>query len=122
MKVLIIDDEQAILKMYAMPFEAGGHEVATAIDGQTGIKFAKEQTPDIIFLDIIMPKINGLDILKSLKEDPATKNIPVVLLTNLPAECSEEKATALGASGYLVKAQNEPNTIVQIATQKLQKK
>lgn len=112
MKVLIIDDEQAILKMYTVPFEAAGDEVMTATDGQTGLQFAK-QIPDIVLLDIIMPRINGLDVLKSLKEDPATKNIPVILLTNLPEECSEDKAKELGAAGYLVKAQNEPNMVVQ---------
>jgi CheY-like chemotaxis protein len=113
MKVLIIDDEQAILKMYATPFEARGNEVITAVDGATGLQFAKNQQPDIILLDIIMPRVNGLDILKDLKADNNTKNIPVVLLTNLPEECSEEKAKELGAAGYLVKAQNEPSVVLE---------
>lgn len=114
MKVLIIDDEQAILKMYASPFETAGDEVITALEGETGFKFAEEQTPDVILLDIIMPRINGLDVLKKLKENSATKNIPVILLTNLPEETSIEKTKELGAAGYLVKAQTEPNKVVEI--------
>lgn len=114
MKVLIIDDEQSILKMYSAPFEAAGDEVITALEGETGLKFAKEQMPDVILLDIIMPRFNGLDVLKTLKEDPATKNIPVILLTNLPEESSEAKAKELGGAGYLVKAKNEPSAVVRI--------
>jgi len=113
MKVLIIDDEQAILKMYAVPFEAAGDEVITAIDGQTGLQFAKDQAPNVILLDIIMPRVNGLDVLKKLKEDTSTQKIPVILLTNLPEECSEDKAKELGAIGYLVKAQNEPAVVAE---------
>lgn len=121
MKVLIIDDEQAILKMYSAPFEAVGDEVITALEGETGLKFAKEQIPDVILLDIIMPRVNGLDVLKTLKDDPATNNIPVILLTNLPEECSGEKAKELGAAGYLVKAQNEPSKVVEIVKSTLKK-
>ncbi len=113
MKILIIDDEQSILKMYTAPFEAKGDEVMTALEGETGLKFARDQHPDVILLDIIMPRVNGLDILKTLKEDPATKEIPVVLLTNLPEESSIEKTKSLGAAGYLVKAQNEPSIVVE---------
>lgn len=121
MKVLIIDDESAILKMYAMPFEAAGYEVITALEGTTGLKFAQDQQPNVILLDIIMPRVNGLDVLRTLKEDAATKNIPVFLLTNLPEECSEAKCEELGAVGYLVKAQNEPSVVVEKVKEILKK-
>jgi len=113
-KVLIIDDEKGILKMYSEYLQTGGIEALQATDGQAGIKIAKEQKPDVIFLDIIMPRYNGLDVLKDLKADPEIKQIPVFLLTNLPAESSGDKAKSLGAAGYLVKAQYEPKMILDI--------
>ena len=100
--------------MYSEYLQTGGIEALQATDGQAGIKIAKEQKPDVIFLDIIMPRYNGLDVLKDLKADPEIKQIPVFLLTNLPAESSGDKAKSLGAAGYLVKAQYEPKMILDI--------
>lgn len=114
MKVLIIDDERGILKMYTEYLKIAGIEPLQAVDGQTGIKLAKEQKPDVILLDIIMPRYNGLDVLKDMKADQEIKNIPVFLLTNLPEESSGEKAKELGAYGYLVKAQYEPKMVVDV--------
>lgn len=114
MKVLIVDDEKGVLKMYSEFLTGTGIEVLQATDGQTGFKLAKEQKPDVILLDIIMPRYNGLDILKDLKADQDVKNIPVFLLTNLPAESSEDKAKQLGAAGYLVKAEYEPKMILDV--------
>src|SRR3990167_6998322 len=114
MKVLIIDDEKGILKMYSEYLQIGGIQTLEANDGQTGIKMAKEQKPDVILLDIIMPRYNGLDVLKDIKNDPDIKNIPVFLLTNLPQESSGDKAKQLGASGYLVKAEYEPKMILDV--------
>lgn len=122
MKVLIVDDEKGILKMYSEYLQTSGIEVLQAIDGQTGIKLAEEQKPDVILLDIIMPRYNGLDVLKDIKSDPEIKNIPIFLLTNLPEESSGEKAKELGAAGYLVKAQYEPRMIVDIIRRAVGKK
>ena len=114
MKVLIIDDEQGVLKMYSEYFQPEGIEVIQASEGQTGMKLAKEQKPDVILLDIIMPRYNGLDILKDIKKDEELKNIPVFLLTNLPQESSGDKAKELGAAGYLVKAEYEPKMVLDV--------
>lgn len=114
MKVLIIDDEKGVLKMYSDCLEQEGIKTLQATDGQVGIKIAREQKPDVIFLDIIMPRYNGFDILKDIKADPEIKQIPVFLLTNLPAESSSEKVKGLDAAGYLVKAQYEPKMILDI--------
>jgi len=114
LKVLIIDDEKGVLKMYSEYLGGGGIEALQATDGETGIKIAREQKPDVIFLDIIMPRYNGFDVLKDIKADPELKQIPVFLLTNLPAESSGDKAKSLGAAGYLVKAQYEPKMILDI--------
>lgn len=110
-KILIIDDEPAVLQMYKMKLEMEGFLAITAVDGERGIEIAKKEKPDVILLDIIMPKLNGLDVLKILKEDKDTKEIPVFLLTNLPAESGGEKGQELGAVGYLVKAEYEPEAL-----------
>ena len=113
MKALVVDDEQSLLNMYESSLKMAGMEVVTASDGPSGIEIAKQEKPAIILLDIIMPKMNGLDVLKALKEAPETKDIPVMLLTNLPEECSGEKAKQLGANAYLVKAENEPRAVIE---------
>ena len=117
MKILIIDDEKGILDMYQAYFTDKKNEVITAINGEQGIDVAKDQKPDVILLDIIMPRLNGLDVLKRLKEDQDLKNIPVYLLTNLPEECSSSKAKEIGAAGYLVKAENEPKDVLEAISQ-----
>lgn len=114
MKVLIVDDEKGILKMYSEYLEIAGIEPLQASDGETAIKLTKKEKPDVILLDIIMPRYNGLDVLKDLKNDSETRNIPVFLLTNLPKESSGAKAKELGAAGYLVKAEYEPRMVVDV--------
>jgi len=113
MKVLIIDDEETILKMYGTKLSMAKIEVLTSEDGQKGIEMAAKEKPDVILLDIIMPNINGLDVVKMLKIRDETKNIPVYLLTNLPQEASGEKAKELGAAGYMVKAEFEPQKLLE---------
>lgn len=110
-KILIIDDEKPIVKMYKTTLE--DYEVIEAYNGEDGLKLAKEQKPDLIYLDIIMPKYNGLDVLRNLKQDRETCDIPVILLTNLPEEASASKAKALGAIGYFVKAEYEPEKVAE---------
>lgn len=115
-KILIIDDEQAILNMYSAAL--GDFGVITAGNGEEGLKIARKEKPDLIYLDIIMPQLNGLDVLKKLKADQATSEIPVILLTNLPEEASADKAKALGAEDYFVKVDYEPEKLAE-ATKKI---
>jgi len=110
-KILIIDDEKPILNMYKESLNK--YQVLTAKNGQEGLDMAEKETPDLILLDIIMPEINGLDVLSKLKSDKNTASIPIVILTNLPEEASKEKATQLGATDYLVKAENEPDKLAE---------
>ena len=109
-KILIIDDEQPILNMYSVALAEYG--VFTAVNGYEGIEIAQKEQPDLIYLDIIMPKTNGLDVLKKLKSNDNTKEIPVILLTNLPEEASKDKAMALGAHDYFVKVEFEPERLL----------
>lgn len=108
-KILIIDDEEPILKMYGEALT--GHEVVTAANGDDGVSKAEKEIPDLILLDIIMPQVNGLDVLERLKENKETSSIPVIMLTNLPQEASADKARSLGAKDYFVKAEFEPEKL-----------
>lgn len=112
--ILIIDDEPAICEMYKIKLEQRGYHVFTALSGSEGIELAQKEKPNVILLDIIMPKVNGFDVLKSLKENSETKAIPVFMTTNLPEHTSGEKAKTLGAVNYLVKAEYEPGMLADV--------
>ena len=79
--------------------------MTSALDGETGLRLAEVQKPDLIILDLILPKLHGFDVLERLKKNQATKDIPVIVLTNLEGINEIEKAIELGATTYLVKAQ-----------------
>jgi len=103
-KILAIEDETRLQKMLEEIFKQGGFELFSANDGVSGLKLAEEKMPDIILLDLILPKKNGFDVLKELKANPRLAKIPVVVLTNLEGARDIEKALSLGAYTYLVKA------------------
>jgi len=103
-KILIIEDESVLQKTFGDLFTGEGYETISALDGEEGLNLAKNKKPDLILLDLILPKIHGLDLLKQLKELPETRDIPVVILTNLEGTGEVEKALELGATTYLIKA------------------
>lgn len=115
-KILIVDDEEPIVRMYSDVLEQS-YQVVPGRNGEEAITLAKKEKPDLIYLDIIMPKLNGLDVLKQLKADKETSSIPVVLLTNLPKEASADKAMNLGAKDYFVKVDNTPDKINELTKQ-----
>lgn len=111
--ILLIEDEEMLASMYETKFQNEGYQIRKALDGETGLKLAQEQQPDLILLDIIMPKLDGFSVLKKIKEDPKLKNVPVVLLTNLGQDEDIEKGNKLGAAGYLVKANLTPGEVIE---------
>ena len=111
-KVLIIEDEEMLVNMYISKFNKEGYQAEKAANGRIGLEKAKTIKPDIILLDIMMPEIDGFMVLKDLKSDTATKDIPVVMLTNLGQEEDIEKGNQLGATDYLVKANLTPSQVV----------
>lgn len=121
-KVLLIEDEEMLANMYEVKFKNEGFDLFKALDGAEGLKLAKTEKPDFILLDIIMPKMDGFSVLKSLKEDPDTQNIPVLLLTNLGQEEDIERGKKLGAVGYLVKANITPAEVVNEVKKQLGQK
>jgi len=116
-KILIVDDEEPILNMYGEALT--GHDVLFAKNGEEGLEIAQKENPDIILLDIIMPKFNGLDVLEKLRSNKDTDDIPVIILTNLPEDASADKAKQLGAKGYFVKAEYEPEKLARAIQQML---
>jgi CheY-like chemotaxis protein len=103
--ILFIEDESALQKTFGEIIKNEGYEIISALNGEDGLKLAKVKKPDLILLDLVLPKIHGFDVLKQLKSDPETKEIPVIVLTNLEEIGNVEKAIELGATTYLVKAQ-----------------
>ncbi len=111
-KVLLIEDDTFLAGMYVTKLNLEGFDVKMAEDGEKGIKMAKTEAPKLILLDIILPKMSGFDVLKDLKEDATTKNIPVILLTNLGQREDVQKGLDLGAKDYLIKAHFMPSEVV----------
>jgi CheY-like chemotaxis protein len=113
-KILFIEDEAAIHKTLSDTLNRERYETISALDGEIGVRLAKEKKPDLILLDLIMPKMNGFDVLKALKADEATKEIPVIVLTNLEQMEDIQKAIDLGARTYLVKSNYNLKDVVEM--------
>ena len=103
-KILFIEDEAALQKTFGEVLEQEGYKMISAMDGEEGIRLVKSEKPDLILLDLIMPKLNGFEVLKNLKSDKTTEGVPVIVLTNLEGTGDVEKSIELGAMTYLVKA------------------
>jgi DNA-binding response OmpR family regulator len=111
-KILLIEDDPFLSSMYSTKFEMENFAVLAAVDGEKGLKLALNENPDIILLDIIMPKMNGFEVLEKLRDNAVTKDIPVILLTNLNQKDEIEKGMTLGATDYLIKAHFMPSEVV----------
>jgi DNA-binding response OmpR family regulator len=103
-KILFIEDEQTLQKTLSDILTKEGYKVLNSLDGESGLRLAVKEMPDLILLDLILPRFTGFDVLKELRANPKTKNIPVIILTNLEEAKDVEKALSLGATTYLVKA------------------
>jgi CheY-like chemotaxis protein len=122
MKVLIVEDEEALRKVMQEKMEHAGFDTSAAKDGAEAWDMAKSKNPDIILLDLVLPKRNGFDVLGMLKQDPGLKDIPVIVLSNLAEDESLKKALAMGAEDYFVKAQHPINEIVEKVQNRLLEK
>jgi len=112
-KILLIEDDTFLVEMYTTKFELEGFEVFSAEDGKKGLEMVKKSEPDIILLDILMPKMDGFAVLDALKKDSQTADIPVILLTNLGQKDDVKKGFEKGAAGYLIKAHFMPSEVVE---------
>jgi DNA-binding response OmpR family regulator len=107
-KILLAEDDLQLVDMYSHRFTLEGFDVRVAEDGEKAIEILKEFIPDVAILDIIMPKIDGLEVLKYIKTTPAFKNVITIILTNVANETVAERIYELGATEYLVKAELTP--------------
>lgn len=114
-KVLIIEDDPPYRKIYTKKFEVSGYTVETAEDGVEGLEKMRTFRPDIVFLDLMMPRMDGFHVLDAAHADPALQSIPVVVLTNLSTADNAQKAVEKGASAVIVKSDCEPDVIVDKA-------
>ncbi len=115
-KVLLIEDNYLLRELYIRVIHKAGFEALAAIDGEEGLKIASEQNPALILLDIMIPKLNGIEVLKKLKENPGTSGIPVYLLTNLGQETIIRQALDIGAEKYLLKTNTPPHKLIELIT------
>ena len=111
--ILFIEDESVLQKTLGKVLRHEGYEVIPALDGETGFNLAKDQKPDLILLDLILPKVHGFEVLRRLKKDPEVKKIPVIILTNLESMDDINKALELGATTYLVKTSYSLDEVVE---------
>lgn len=107
-KILLIDDDQALQQLYEVELKEKGYTVVTASDGDGGVEKAKTEKPNLIMLDIMMPKTDGIAALSRIKQDAEIKDIPVVMLTNFGQENLVQQAFSLGAADYLLKYKVTP--------------
>lgn len=112
-RVLLAEDDRFLRKAAEAMLTREGFAVLTASDGEEALAVARGQRPDLILLDLIMPKRHGFEVLKGLKEDPATAAIPVIVLSNLGQEGDVERAMAAGAAAYFIKANVSLRGLVQ---------
>lgn len=112
-KILLVEDDLFLRELYVDVLQREGYKVITADDGDVGLHIG-QSNPDakLMLLDIMLPKMHGVDVLKQLKANPATKMIPVVMLTNLTEETVIQEALHVGAAGYLVKVRFTPPEVV----------
>ncbi len=111
--VLIVEDDEVLLRALYLLFHKGDYTIASAGDGETALKMTERMKPNIVLLDLLMPKMNGFDYLKSIKTNAELKNIPVIVLSNLGDKDDIEKAKNLGALDYFVKSDTNLTTLFE---------
>lgn len=112
-KILIIEDDRYISKMYQLKLSLDGFDVQVADNGRIGVEKAKDFKPDIILTDILMPELDGFEVIRTVKNDDETKTIPILIMSNLGQEDHIQKGLEMGALGYIVKSQYTPSKVVE---------
>lgn len=111
-KILLIEDEPALVDLYKLKFTKEGFNVITALDGESGMQFARTEKPDFIILDILLPVRNGIAFLKKLRSEPEISKIPVFVFSCLDEEDVKKQAYDLGVEDYILKTKYTPDQLV----------
>jgi len=107
-RVLFVEDDPAVAQMYKLKLELDGYQVEVAPDGEIALHMARSEPPDIIFLDIRLPKLGGFEVLEALRADPTTRAVPVVILSSHSEQELVERGARLGALDHLIKSKTTP--------------
>lgn len=113
MRILVVEDEEALSRVLSEKLELAHFSVRVAKDGEEAIPFAKEFLPDLVLLDLLLPKKLGMDVLEEMKQDQDLKTIPVIIISNLGSDEDIKRALSLGAVDYFVKTQHPLKEIVE---------
>ena len=112
-KIAIIEDDIAIVEMYRTKFEHEGYSVETAGDGKTGLALIQDSKPDIVLLDLMMPNVNGFDLLSALRRSPIIGNMKVIVLTNMGDTETATRVYKMTADDFIVKAESTPAQVLE---------
>jgi two-component system phosphate regulon response regulator PhoB len=107
-KLLLVEDDALLIRLYQKKFAKDGHQVISARDGEEGLVAIEREQPDLVLLDIMMPKLSGIEMLERIKANPTTRAVPVIMLSNMSGEEEQERALELGAVAYIVKSNSDP--------------
>lgn len=111
--ILLVEDDPFLIDIYTVKLKEAGFLVEVAEDGETTLRKIKEKIPDLLILDLVLPQLDGWEILKEVKSNPKLKNIPVIVFSNLGQKGDVEKGLDMGATKYLIKAQYTPSEVVE---------
>jgi len=111
-KILIIEDEKILLDLLQKKLSQEGYDILASHNGKEGLKAMKEQKPDLILLDIIMPKMSGFEVMEEMNKDPELKEIPIIIVSNSGQPVEIERAQSLGAKDWLVKTEFDPQLVI----------
>ena len=112
-KILIVEDDKFLRELISQKLTKEGYTIFSAIDGEEGVKKIKEEKPDLVLLDLILPGIDGFEVLTQMREMPLTASVPVIILSNLGQKEDVERGLKLGAADYLIKAHFTPGEIIE---------
>jgi len=112
-KILIVEDEEILLDLLRKKLINQGYSVVVARDGGEGLRIMREEKPDLVLLDIIMPKLGGFEVMEEMQKDNKLKNIPIIIVSNSGQPVEIEKARELGAKDWLIKTEFDPQEVVE---------
>jgi CheY-like chemotaxis protein len=112
-KILIIEDEEIIRELLQKKLSQEGYEITITRNGEEGLKAMREAKPDLILLDIVMPKMGGFEVMEEMQKDPSLKNIPVIVVSNSGQPVELDKAQELGAKDWLIKTEFDPREVLE---------
>jgi len=112
-KILLIEDEKIMINLLEKKLTQEGYDVRVAVNGEEGLKAMREEKPDIVLLDIIMPKLGGFEVMEEMGKDPVLKEIPIVIISNSGQPVELDKAKELGAKDWLIKTEFDPQEVVE---------